>query len=206
MFRNLFTPARLRKVASGIGGGIASGLLMLSVAALLLAPLPAKAQRSSAPRIFQTEQTHYIRFSINFNSCVPVSLTCSFKVGTVPYNAFIVRAYTQTYTTFSGGGVAAYTVSFGTTTTPTTELMAAVSIITAGNAVAQTVAAGGLGSTVTGAGIAQTGTLGGFDIYARVTATTGNPTAGAAVGIIEYIAPNDGSCTQVGLGVTAPGC
>jgi hypothetical protein len=197
------------KIIRNLAGAFGIGLSVLAVAAL---STPAFAQpnpltpRSFAARIFPTQQTHYLRFPIAFNSCVYVANTCSFKVGSVPYNSFMVRAFTQTFTTYSGGGVTAMTVSFGTTATPTTELMAATTILTAGNAVAQTVAAGGLGVTVTGNGIAQTGTLGGFDIWARITATTGNPTAGVGVGIIEYIAPNDGACTQVGTGVTAVGC
>jgi hypothetical protein len=84
--------------------------------------------------------------------------------------------------------------------------MAATTVLTAGNAVAQTIAAGGLGVTVTGNGIAQTGALGGFDIWVTLTYTVAVPTAGAAVGIIEYIQPNDGACAPVPTGATAPGC
>jgi hypothetical protein len=194
----------LKKLTRHIAGGLATGIFALGLVALVTVPV--MAQRSFAARLFPTEQTHYLRFQISFNSCVPVALTCSFKVGSVPYNSFMVRAFTQTYTTFSGGGVTAYTVSFGTTAATTTELMALTTILTAGNAIAQTVAAGGLGTTVTGNGIAQSGTLGGFDIWARVTATTGYPTAGNAVGILEFIAPNDGACTAVSQGATAAGC
>lgn len=197
------------KIIRNIAGAFGIGLSVLAVAALTT---PAFAQpnpltpRSFAARMFPDQQTHYLRFPIAFNSCVPVSLTCSFKVGSVPYNAFIVRAFTQTFTTYSGGSVSAMTASFGTSATPTTELMAATTILTAGNAVAQSIAAGGLGVTVTGNTIAQTGTLGGFDIWVRITASTGYPTAGVGVGIIEYIAPNDGACTNVGTGATAIGC
>jgi hypothetical protein len=189
------------------------GLSLLAAAAIAIIPAtPAFSQanplgnRTSSPRMFGTQQTHYLRFAINFNSCVPVSLTCTFKVGAVPYNAFMVRAYTQTYTTFSGGSVSAMTASFGTTSSAATNLMAAVAILTAGNAVAQTIAAGGLGTTVTGDNITPTGLDGGFDIYVTITASTGYPTAGASVGIIEYIAPNDGVCFNYPLGTAEPGC
>jgi hypothetical protein len=195
-----------RKLVNNITGGFAAGLFALGVAALVVAPIvPASAQatRPTAPRSFSDQQTTYLRFPINFNSCVPVALTCSFRVGAVPYNSFLVRAYTQTFTTFTGATTA--TVSFGTSA-GSANIMAAATILTAGNAVAQTIAAGGLGVTVTGNGIAQTGALGGFDIYATITYTVAVATAGAAVGIIEFIEANDGSCAPVPTGATAAGC
>jgi hypothetical protein len=196
-----------RKLARNLAGGIAPGVFMLGLGALLVAPLvpaQAQAQRSPAARMFPEQMTAYLRFPINFNSCVPVALTCTFKVAAVPYNAFLVRAFTQTFVTFTGATTA--TASFGTTATAATNIMAATTVLTAGNAIAQTIAAGGLGVTVTGNGIAQTGALGGFDIYVTLTYTVAVPTAGAAVGIIEYIQPNDGACTAVPTGATAPGC
>lgn len=195
--RNLF-----RNFAAAAGLAL-SVLAVVSLSTVSFAQAPIGG-RSFPSRMFQTEQTHYLRFAINFNSCVPASLTCTFKVGSVPYNSFMVRAFTQTYTTFTGATTA--TVSFGTTSTAAVNLMAATTILTAGNAIAQTVAAGGLGTTVTGNGIAQTGTLGGFDIYATIVYTVANATAGSAVGILEYIAPNDGSCAPVPLAATAVGC
>jgi hypothetical protein len=199
----------MRFVRSLFAGAL-SGLFIIAAAMTGLAPIfvtPSFAQvptRGFEARQFPSQQTHYLRFAMNFNSCVYVALTCSFRVGALHYNAFVVRAFTQTYTTFTGATT--MTASFGTTATPTTELMAATTILTAGNAVAQTIAAGGLGATVTGNGIAQSGLLGGFDVWARITATVAAPTAGAAVGIIEYIAPNDGGCVTVPLAATSPGC
>jgi hypothetical protein len=196
-WRSLTT--HVRDTAIGALAGLGLGALLIGpVAQALVIP------GQFAPRVFAPQQTHYLRFAINFNSCVPVALTCSFKVGALPYNAFVVRAFTQTFTTFTGATTE--TVSFGTTAATTTELMAATTVLTAGNAVAQTIAAGGLGVTVTGNGIAQSGADGGFDVWARLTATVANPTAGAAVGIIEYIAPNDGACILVPMGSTSPGC
>ncbi len=63
-----------------------------------------------------------------------------------------------------------------------------------------------IGIAVTGNGIAQTGPNGGFDVWATLTATTGAPTAGSAQYVIEFIAPNDGSCAPVPAGATAPAC
>ena len=157
-----------------------------------------------SPTLYPSQQTHYLRFALNFNSCVPVSLACSVKVGAVPYNAFLVRAFTQTYTTFSGGGVTAFAASFGTTSANANEILTTTPLLTAADAV--TVTLTHPGATATGNGIVQTGANGGFDIWVKLTATTGSPTAGSAVGIIEYIAPNDGSCTMVPMTQTAPGC
>jgi hypothetical protein len=172
----------------------ALGVFLMSLAAISPA-FSLTSPATFAPRNFQTQQTHYIRFTVSANSCVYASLTCSVKVGNLPYNAFVVRIYSQNVVTFSGGSVSAMTASIGTGTAgPYVNLMAAVNILTAGNAVAQTVAAGGLGETVTGNGAAQNGQDGGFDLYATLTATTGAPTAGSAVFIVEYIAPNDGAC------------
>lgn len=200
--RNLFNrlAAYVRQSAIALLVGLGIGSFLVGPAALALV-IP----QQFSPRYFQTQQTHYLRFAINFNSCVPVSLTCSFKVGSVPYNAFMVRAFTQTYTTFSGGGVTAFTAGFGTAAA-SANLMTATSVLTAGNAITQAIVAGGLGTTVTGNGIASTGADGGFDVWVTITATTGNPTAGAAVGILEYIAPNDGACAPVPIGSSAAGC
>jgi hypothetical protein len=202
----------MMKLFRNFAGAVGIALSVFATAAIVVVPIvPAFAQapiapRSFTPRMFNTQQTHYLRFAMNANSCVYVSLVCTYKVGTVPYNAFMVRAYTQTFTTFSGNSISAMTASFGTTATAATNLMAAATILTAGNAVAQTVAAGGLGATVTGGNITPTGAEGGFDIYVTLTASTGSPTAGVAVGILEYIAPNDGACFNYPLATAEPGC
>ncbi len=200
--RNLFTrlASYVRQSAAAFIVGLGIGGLLVGPAAMALV-IP----QQFAPRYFQTQQTHYLRFAINFNSCVPLALTCSFKVGSVPYNAFMVRAFTQTYTTFSGGGVTAYTVSFGTTAATTTELMALTTILTAGNAITQAIAATGL-IAATGNGITPTGANGGFDIWAVYAQTGAAPSAGVAVIVIEWITPNDGSCVYVPLGATSPAC
>ena len=182
------------------------GLFTLGAAALVVVPvIPAMAQpaRPFSPRVFPDQQTAYWRFSINFNSCVYAALTCSVRVGALPYNAFLVRGYQQVTTTFSGGGITAFTVALGTAPA-TANIVAAQSALTAGNGAALTMAAIGVG--VTGNGIAQSGAQGGFDLWATLTATTGAPTAGSAQYVIEFIAPNDGSCAPVPSGATAPAC
>lgn len=156
-----------------------------------------------APRQFQTQQTHYIRFSVNSNSCVYSSLVCTFKVGNLPYNAFVLRIYSQTTTTWNAGTSAS--VGLGVNS-PATNLMASAAVTTAGNAVAQTVAAAGLGENVTGNGATQTGQDGGFDLNATITIVGALPTAGATQFVVEYIAPNDGSCINQPLTGASGAC
>src|SRR5258708_34662221 len=71
--------------------GLALSILavaFLSVPVAYAQPVPL-GQRSFSPRMFQTQQRHYLRFSVNFNTCVYVSLACPVKVGTLPYTAFL---------------------------------------------------------------------------------------------------------------------
>ena len=168
-----------------------------------------------SPRYFGDQQTTYTRFSVNFNSCnVVVGTPCSFKVGAIPYNAFIVRGYTQTFTSFTGATT--MTASLGTAVATPGNLVGATSILTAGNAAALTIAATGLGLGVngtvgvTGNNAAPTGSNGGFDLWVTLTTTVAAPTAGSAVMILEYVLPNDGACTSVptvpGATIGAPGC
>ena len=62
------------------------------------------------------------------------------------------------------------------------------------------------GINATGNGDTPTGGDGGFDIWSQYVQTSTAPTAGQAVFVIEYIAPNDGSCAPVALGSTATAC
>jgi hypothetical protein len=164
----------------------------------------AYAQRGPTPRSFASQQTHYLRFNVNFNSCALVSNTCSVKVGAVPYNAWIARAYQQINTSFNSGAtdtMALATASGGG------QLVAAQSVHgAAGGATSLTIVSTNAGTVATGAGIAPTGAEGGFDIWAVYAQTGAAPTAGTASYVIEYFAPNDGACTTVPLGGTAPAC
>lgn len=171
--------------------------------------LPAFAQpnpiapRSYNPRSFQTQQTAYLRFTVDYNSCAPAG-NCTVKVGTLPYNAFLLRVYYQGETAF---GSTTNLISLGTTSTAAVNIMAAVTGFQATVApVAGTIVAGNLGVVLTGNTIAQSGSQGGFDVYATMTLTGATPTAGRAAFVLEYASPNDGSCTSVPLGVTAVGC
>src|SRR5215470_16041517 len=87
--------------------GVLAALLAIAGVAYALTNPP-----TFAPRYFQTQQTHYLRFTVNFNSCALVSNTCSFKVGSVPYNTLILRAAQQIITSFNSGTTD--TVALGT--------------------------------------------------------------------------------------------
>lgn len=194
------------KIIRNLAGAFGIGLSVLAVAALstpVFAQPNPLAPRSFAARIFPTQQTHYIRFSVAYNSCAPAG-NCTVKVGSLPYNAFLLRVYYQGEVAF---GSTTNLISLGTTSTTAVNIMAAVTGFQALVApVAGTIVAGNLGVVLTGNGIAQTGTLGGFDVYATMTFTGSAPTVGSAAFVLEYAAPNDGSCIAVGTGVTSPGC
>lgn len=176
---------------------LAAALLLFAFAA------PVTQAQQIPPRLHQTQQTHYLRFSVSANSCLYAPLVCSIKVGALPYNAFITRAYHQTTTTWNAGTSAS--VGLGTVT-PAVNIVASTNVTTAGNAVATTMVAAGLGVSVTGNGIAQSGAAGGFDVFATITIVGALPTAGSTQYVLEYIAPNDGKCRAVPLGETAPAC
>ena len=165
------------------------------------------------PRQLSDQQTTYTRFAVNFNSCVvPIAGSCSFRVGAVPYNTFMLRGTMQVYTAFNS--TTADTVAIGTSSGGA-QLVAATSTHTAGNAAALTMVPAGLGTGntagappgVTGNGATQTGGNGGFEIWVTLASTgAAAPTAGNAVVILEYALPNDGACAAVPMGSTAPGC
>lgn len=196
----------LNSLRSGVVGLVTS----LALFGLLVAPLaPAFAQavppgqRTFSPRVLPDQQTHYTRFTVAFNSCVYVSLVCTVQVGALPYNAFVTRIYWQTTTTWNAGTSAS--VGLGTVA-PAVNLMASTNFTTAGNMTVGTVVAAGGGVSVTGNGIAQTNAGGGFPLLATITIVGALPTAGASQVVVEWIAPNDGTCTAVPLGATAPAC
>ena len=114
------------------------------------------------------------------------------------------RAFEQTVTALATATT--MTVSLGTAANGTQFISSSSIRAVTGPALALTLSAANLGTAVTGAGITQTGTLGGFDVIASLNFTGSAPTAGAIVLILEYIAPNDGSCAAVPLGSTATGC
>ena len=185
----------VRAILAGVALFVTSGV------ALALTTPP-----SFSPRQFTTQQTHYLRFTVNFNSCVLASGSCTVKVGAVPYNAWIMRAYQQIATSFNS--LSTDTIAIGVTSANGNELVAAQSVHgAAGGATALTVISTAAGTVVTGAGATSTATNGsGFDIWVKYAQTGTAPTAGAASYIIEYAAPNDGACAPVPQGSTAIAC
>jgi hypothetical protein len=213
----------MRNLLHRIGGAIAAALFVAGVMATVLI-IPASAQplgppgaRSFPPREFLSQQTHYLRFTFNYNSCViPAgAAVCALKVGTLPYNAFLTQINLDLITVFNPTTSA--TIGLSTAATGAT-ILAAQNVFTGATlGAAPYVFCGtscgaasfaGIGVAVTGAGIAQSGTLGGFDVYAVYTtgANGSQGTTGSLVGIIQYIAPNDGNCIAVPLGATAVAC
>ena len=119
-----------------------SAIILLTVGALAPAAL---AQQQFSPRQLSDQQTTYTRFAVNFNSCaLPATAgSCSFKVGAVPYNTFIVRGYMQVYTAFNS--TTTDTVAIGTASAGA-QLVAATSTHTAGPGAALTIVAANLGN------------------------------------------------------------
>jgi hypothetical protein len=187
---------------------VALSLFGLLVGPVLATTLTITPTQNIAPRMLPDTQTHYVRFTFNFNQCQlrAADTACSIRVTNVPYNAFLVSISKQIITTFNPTTSA--TIALGTSG-QSTNVMAAFNVFTgqATTAVYDTAFAGA-GELVTGAGATATGGNGGFDIYATYTvgAAGSQGTQGQAVFIIQYIAPNDGSCTLVPLGATASAC
>lgn len=189
----------MRNYLKAIAGGALAVLLVIGALSTSLFALTAPP--SFSPRVFPTQQTHYLRFTVNFNSCALAAGTCSVKVGALPYNAFLISATQQVTTAFNSGTTD--TVALGTASGGA-QLVAAQSVHAAGDATALTLVHPGIASV--GNGIAQSGANGGFDVWAVYAQTGAAPTAGQAVYLIQYAAPNDGSCAPVPLGATAPAC
>jgi hypothetical protein len=196
LFNRLTAYARQSAAAFLIGLGVGSFLIGPAALALVV-------PQQFSPRIFPTQQVHYTRFVVQFNDCVLVSNTCSTKRAAVPYNAYILRVSQQVTTAFNSATtdtLALATASGGG------QIVAAQTVHAQTAGLPLTVVAANLGIAATGNGITPTGGNGGFDIWAVYAQTGAAPTAGVAVIVIEWIAPNDGSCVLVPLGATSPAC
>lgn len=188
----------MRNILRSLTAGLVAGFMLAGALAPAFA-LTVPPQFS--PTFYPWQLKHYVRTTVAFNSCAFVALVQSCKVAALPYNAFVTNIWTQVTTAFNAG--TSDTVSIGTASGGA-QLMAGVLVSTTGNAVAQTVAAPGIGAT--GNGITATGANGGFDVWVTQTVVGALPTTGQLTLVIEYIAPNDGSCVQVPLGATSPAC
>ncbi|MDI1265597.1 MAG: hypothetical protein PS018_20310 [bacterium] len=204
----------LRKGAALFRSAALSFAVALALAGMAVGPVSATVltltpTQSVAPRLLTTQQTHYVRFAIDFNDCPlrAADTACSLRVASLPYNAFLVAISKQIITTFNPTTSA--TIALGTSG-QAVNVMAAFNVFTgqATTAVYDTAFAGA-GELTTGSGAAATGMNGGFDIYATYTvgAAGSQGTQGRAIFIIQYIAPNDGDCLPiVPLGGTATSC
>lgn len=201
------------KLLSALFGAFANTIAALGIAAILAGPAAATVQtitpqQSIAPRLLPDQQTHYVRFAIDFNDCPlrAADTACSLRVASLPYNAFLVAISKQIITVFNPTTSA--TIALGTTA-QATNVMAAFNVFTgqATTAVYDTAFAGA-GELTTGSGAAATGMNGGFDIWATYTvgAAGSQGTTGRVIFIIQYIAPNDGDCVNVPIGGTATSC
>lgn len=191
-------------------GGLAGALFVLGA----LSPFASTAfaltiPATYPPREFQTQQTHYIRFTFNFNSCVLIfkstSGYCSVKVGALPYNSFILRGYQQVSTAFNSGNNDSLALGVDGNTTDT-QFVALQGVRSAGGASSLTIVAANVGTTAVGNGAPQLGADGGFDVYVQYQTLGTAPTAGSATIVLEYAAPNDGACTAVPMNTQAPAC
>jgi hypothetical protein len=213
--RNLFTRLSavgvslidyLARMVTALRIIIAAFIVGLGIGGFLLGPaaLALVIPQNFAPRQFPTQQVHYARFSVNFNSCVYVTLTCSVKIGAIPYNSYILRVNNQVTTAWNAGTSAA--IALGTASGGGQLVASAVTGPGTGGGAASTVVAANVGIAATGNGITPTGGDGGFDVWATILIVGALPTTGQTNFVLEYIAPNDGQCVYVPIGATSPGC
>lgn len=193
-------------------GAIASALALVGVVSSVPVSTPAKAQlstidqttRTAPPRQFSEQVIHTIRGTITFNMCRQTSNACTVKLqAAIPYNAVVLRAWTIVYTAFNS--TTSDVVTIGTSKTSANEIVSSSQSIASTGVTALTVASGQ--QAITGGGTAQSGDNGGFNVWVKWTAGTGNTaTTGLGSVVLEYVTANDGSCVAVPLGGTNAGC
>jgi len=208
-----FLVATLRATAAHLRIAAFALVVALSLFGLVAGPafattLTITPLQNIPPRMTGDPQVHYVRFTYNFNQCAlrAADTACSMRVASLPYNAFLVAISKQIITTFNPTTSA--TIAFGTSG-QSANIMTGFNVFTGqATTAAYDTAFAGAGELVTGAGATPTGLNGGFDIYATYTvgAAGSQGTQGQAIFVIMYIAPNDGSCTNVPLGATAGAC
>lgn len=179
------------------------GVLISATVALALTVPPVY-----APREFQEQMIHYFRVnvalgSINGQGCVLASGSCSVKIGAVPYNSFMKAVTIYPVTTFNSGTTD--TVALGTAS-GSGNIMVATTVHTGATASVNTTGLAGFGLAVTGNNVTPTGAGGGFDLWVTYAQTGSVATQGQVILGIDYMAPNDGTCTMVPLGSSAAAC
>jgi hypothetical protein len=188
--------------------GIALSVLAVATMTATFAqviPSTSTTQRQPLPRYYQTQQTHYIRSTLTFNMCVQSSNACAVKLAnaSLPYNSIVLRVTVITYTAWNS--TTSDVITVGTTSANANEIVSSsINHRSQGTATGTVVAThfNSIGGTAS-----QTGSNGGFDIWVKWTAGTGNTaTTGLSSIIIEYVPGNDGNCAPVALGATAAGC
>ena len=191
--------------------GIALAASLMGLVGYLVPALALTNPPTFGPRMFPTQQTHYLRIDIGFNSidtqpCILVALsgsnTCSIKVGAVPADSYFIRASMQLFTNFNSGN--SDLIKIGTVTSGGTILNNTTVASGAGGFTSPTLNTSGNGVQATTG--TQTGADGGFDIWVTYLSQGTAPTAGSGVIILEYIAPNDSACSLSGLGTSVNPC
>jgi hypothetical protein len=154
----------------------------------------------------QWQQTAYVRAVFNFstnatNGCS--TNNCVVKVGSasLPYNAAVLRVTVSVTTAFNSATTD--TISVGTTSASANEIASSCNVHAVG-VVACTM--GTNPGTATGAGTAQSGSNGGFDLFVKYTQTGAIASTGTAIVVVEFALPNDGTCALVPFGSTAGAC
>jgi hypothetical protein len=212
---------RKLNLRSFFAGLLSGAFLVGAIASCILPALALVVPGQFAPRQFPTQQTHYERHVVNItagsvanssvatvdgaqNICIfTITASCSVRIGAVPYNAFIVRAYQQIVTACNGTSC---TLALGTSS-GSANLVAAQAVTSSGGATTLTVVAANAGIAATGNNITATGANGGFDIWLTMADATAGATAGTIVIVIEYFSSNDGGCvTNVAMASTAGPC
>lgn len=184
----------------------ASALLWLGLAPTLAQFVSTTNPRQPEPRQLQWQQTGYVRaaFSFSTNATAGCSTNnCVVKVGaaSLPYNAAVLRATVSVTTAFNSATTDV--ISIGTTSANANELASSCNVHAVG-VVACTM--GTNPGTATGAGTAQSGSNGGFDLFIKWTQTGAIATTGTAIVVVEFAFPNDSTCTLVPPGTTASAC
>ena len=179
------------------------GVLLSATVALALTVPP-----TYAPREFSSQQIHYFRVnvalgSINGQGCVLAAGSCSVKIGAEPYNSLMKAVTIYPVTTFNSGTTD--TVAIGTAS-GSGNILAATTVHTSATASIVSSSLAGFGLAVTGNNVTPTGSNGGFDLWVTYAQTGSVATQGQVILAIDYMAPNDGTCTMVPLGSTAAAC